>query len=312
MTHNCKQCNYSTDRLSSYKKHCLTKKHKSNEVSHKKVATFSMPKTARVVPNLASKKTPKNTKKSMIECEYCGKNYHDQGTLNRHLKICKDKKLADQTNKDQLISQLLEKNKQFEEEKDKLKDDLLKTNDKLLHTNDALLQANREVIKLATQMNENKGDTTTINNYNMFYIIKNFTNAHNIEDIMMPKLTDKEIKCIEDRGAVGGTYQLIKNRCIDGIDIPERPFHCIDGSRDKYLMRTEDNWSIDSMGDQILDVVFPKVRPLYDLTTEDTNELSHNAEQLTNLENGRKKIIKELNNETILKNNMKEKQIKKK
>ena len=286
MTYVCKQCNYSTDRLSSYKKHCQTKKHKSNEVSNENGATFGWVKN--------TKNLVKNTKQYF--CEYCQKSLYDKRNLIKHLKICKEKPKKSVESKDQIIEKLMMENRKKDEailknnkEKDKLKDDLLK--------------ANHKITDLETQVNENKGDIT-VNNYNMFYVIKNFTNAHNIEDIMMPKLTDKEIKCIEDRGAVGGTYQLIKNRCIEDIDLPDRPFHCIDGARDKYLMRSENNWSIDSMGNQILDVVFPKVRPLYDLTVEDTCKLTHNAEQLTDLENGRKKIIKELNNDAILKNNM--------
>ena len=307
MVHKCDLCNYSTDRLFNYNKHINSKKHKSKEISHKKVAIEMVQDSAPRCKKLHRENIEEKNIREAFVCEYCKKIYHHHGTLNRHLRTCKDKKQVDQISKDQLIAQLIEKNERMEDEMQKKDKEKNKLKDELIKTNYDLKETNHELLNLVNQMNEKEHTGTTINNYNMFYVINNFTNAHNIEDLMTPQLTEKEIKYIKDRGAVSGTYQLIKDRCIEEIDISDRPFHCIDISRDKYLMRSKDNWSIDSMGNQILDVVFPKVRPLYDLNVGDTNKLEHNANQLTNLENGRKRIIKELNNDTMLKNNMKEK-----
>ena len=75
-------------------------------------------------------------------------------------------------------------------------------------------------------------------NVNMFYIINNYTEANNFEALMNPYLSPNETKYIQAKGVVSGGYQLLHDRCISGIDVDKRPFHCVDNSRNKYMLRT--------------------------------------------------------------------------
>lgn len=73
--------------------------------------------------------------------------------------------------------------------------------------------------------NNNCSTTNKINqnNYNMYYIINNFKNAENIEDLMAPPLTDEELVYIQENGSILGSYKVIKDRCITDKDLDKRP-----------------------------------------------------------------------------------------
>ena len=154
---------------------------------------------------------------------------------------------------------------------------------------------------------------TTINNnsINMYHIINNFKEAHNFEDLMNAPLTTIEKEYIIKNGSILGCYQLLKSRCIDDVDLEKRPFHCLDGSRSKYLLRTNDDWNVDTKGEKILNCSYKKLKDVYVIDNYDNlEEYSKNMKQLLDVEGlGRKKIIKELNKQTLLKNNVKNKLI---
>src|SRR5271156_3497414 len=78
MRYICVDCNYETDRLSSYQKHLITQKHllKSNK-QHVKVP---------VIPIRHQKKSEK-----ICKCTYCNKYYSNSSSLARHKKICTEK-----------------------------------------------------------------------------------------------------------------------------------------------------------------------------------------------------------------------------
>lgn len=135
--------------------------------------------------------------------------------------------------------------------------------------------------------------------------MNNFNDAHNFEDIMNKPLTEKERKYITDNGALIGCSKLIKDRCIYDIEVPNRPFHCVDSSRNKYILRTNNKWNIDEKGRQILGTTYPIIRPLFDMSVEDIKKKEDNLRQINDLEtNGQKKIIGELNTVALLKNNV--------
>ena len=171
-----------------------------------------------------------------------------------------------------------------------------------------------EFVKKAT--NGGIGNTTIKNtnnntkNINMFYVINRFKNAYNYEDLMEPPLTSKETKYITDNGALSGCCNLILNRCVNGIELENRPFHCVDSSRNKYLLHTKDDWSIDNKGEQILKGVYPKINKVFELNNQIDNSnidktIANMGQILEMNKYGKKKIINVLTKKTLLKNNIK-------
>ena len=109
-------------------------------------------------------------------------------------------------------------------------------------------------------------------------------------------------------GATIGCYNLIKDRCITGIPLDKRPFHCVDSSRRKYMLRKNDDWLIDHMGSMILEGAYPQIRNVLMTDPNETNidVQNRNMSQLFDMHlNGKKKIISQLNKDTFIKNNIK-------
>ena len=276
--YHCDLCNYVTIRLSSHRKHQNTKKHQER-------ATFEPSQKG-------GKKEVKRRVNMKDNCCYCNKKLSKKN-IYRHYKVCKKKKQQEEI-KDKLIEQLLEEREQL------LKD---KNNDRKALTK--LEETNEKLVSMAKNMSEQPNETT-INQYNMFYIIKNFTDAQNIEDVMKEPLNDQEKKYILNNGALRGCSKLIKDRCITNLDLRNRPFHCLDMSRNKFLLRTNDNWDVDNKGDKILENAYPMIRPLFNIDEDVALEdRIRNTKQILDMEmNGRKKIVKELNDATYLKNSI--------
>ena len=148
----------------------------------------------------------------------------------------------------------------------------------------------------------------------MYYIINKYKNAKNYEDLMEPPLTQEEKTYVIDNGATSGCYNLLINRCINNIALSDRPFHCVDASRSKYLLRVNDDWDIDNGGSKILREVYPKIKGVYetdkridDMDSEEMSEYIKGASEMIELEKkGKKRIMKELNKKALLKNNINE------
>ena len=292
VVYNCDKCNYSTNRHSSYIKHTKTKRHQTA------IATFEFPKN--------ETKFPKNETKSCKTdsmCRFCNKIFSGKN-IYRHIKNCKDRVKLEESDKDHIIDKLKsslqeEQNKISKLEK-QFKDHVVESNKTLEAMSKRWEESTDRYEKMSKKIVE-KEDTPTVNQYNMYYIINNYTNAQNIEDLMDKPLTDEEKKYF-DSGSLSGCLQLLKNRCVENIDLPDRPIHCLDISRDKFLLRSEDNWKIDVNGEKIIDSAHPLIKPLYPLDKDDDIEkMIHNNDQMIALELNRKKILKELSKNTTLK-----------
>ena len=91
MKFKCNFCNYETDVKFAYEKHLITKKH-LEKVQEINKGTADVPDS-----NL------KNTDEIKIyKCKYCAISYSTSGSLVRHKKICEDKKLIEDTTKNEL------------------------------------------------------------------------------------------------------------------------------------------------------------------------------------------------------------------
>ena len=266
----CKKCNYSTARKSNYERHCISKSHEEANIND------GLAKNAK---SLAKNAKPNDKKVHKVaNCSKCNKTLFNKANLRRHEKSCK----GTINEKDMIILKLME-------EKNSIQEKLDKANDKVYSLATDLAKANREKVV-----------------YNATYINNCYTSAHNIEDLLeIGSLTDNEKKYITNMGAVRGSYKLLNERCIENIAVEDRPFHCVDDSRDKFLLRSEDNWKIDLKGQKIMKHVSDIIQPLYPIEDEpNIVQRNKNAMEIVSLQQGDKKMIKELTNKTLFKNNV--------
>jgi len=302
--HNCKLCNYDTTRLSDYKKHLQTKKHQRNldKDGHHKKEELSSKKEA-----VSSKKGSIDLKK--IKCIYCHKLIHKTNRA-RHLKVCKVKlKLINDNKKKQLETDKMKLEQRLEEEILE-KVELQKRNKQIEEENRVLLeQFNKCLVKIWEEIKTpqvvNIQNNINVEQLTIRYVRKNFNDAHNYEDLMESQPTDVEIEQIEE-SPINGCYQLVKSRCIDGIEFEKRPFHCLDSARQKFALRTKDEWIDDQKGENILNEIEKIVSSIiegYDLTNNDN--IKKQVKILKQMIPKKYKIINYLMDDTILKNNAK-------
>ena len=279
----CEKCNFTTHKRYNLNKHCKTKKHIKNHDS---------PVSGDVPPKLGDNPPVSGDNFSKkFKCEYCNNEYLMKHK-NRHYSRCKSKKDHDVNSE---IKELKEITKHLKEE--------LENNEKKMF----------EFIKTVASTNNstitnNNTNNTNINNnnYNMYYIINNFTEAENIEDIMKIPFTQEELDYIEKNGSVLGSYNLIKDRCVQDKELSKRPVHCTDISRKKYLLRHNNEWIIDPNADKLLTMTFNKMKDAYNLESDDIYNNLKNTSELIKLDiDGRKKINNQISKDVLLKNEIK-------
>jgi hypothetical protein len=125
--------------------------------------------------------------------------------------------------------------------------------------NEEYKELSKDYINYMKDISKQPGNNTINSNnttINMNYIINNFTNALNFDDLMSQPLTKLEQQIISKEGPLIGAIKMLEDRCINNIKIPERPFHCVDTARSKYLIRNDDDWWIDNKGEKILGDTF--------------------------------------------------------
>lgn len=114
----------------------------------------------------------------------------------------------------------------------------------------------KEIQKLKQKINKQNRPI----NYN--FIINNFNEALNIEDCLTMENVTKDImdKCKKVPLKDGCVY-VLDSLC--DIDPQIRPFHCTDGSRQKFIVRSDDNWHVDNNGTKIKSHMNPVVSGIY-------------------------------------------------
>jgi len=215
-----------------------------------------------------------------IKCTYCDK-IKSKKNIRRHMRVCR--------NKHKYKYKKLKKEKdQLEKEKDKMEDEYFSFMKEMANKNTTITNTTNNNTIIYNDKRKMK---------NMFFIMNNYRNAKNYSDLMEPELTSSEIECIQEKGPLVGSSRLLKTRCIDGLKVKDRPFHCVDEPRNKYMIRVSDNWKVDKNADIIISIVIKKVREV--VGTETTDQII----KLLKFETcGRKKLLKELNRTTNIKN----------
>jgi len=189
------------------------------------------------------------------------------------------------------------------------KEEILREKEELKREKDDIQKRHNDILESIVK--GTAGSTTTLNTVNMFYVQNNFTDAHNIEDLMEKPLTQPEIDHINKCGPLSGCLNLIKTRCVDNVEEKKRPFHCVDSARSKYMLKTEDKWTIDNHGKELLNKSLPKIEQQCILSEDERaiasyNDLVKNNKNMLELmkanKSGTSKVIRNLNDQVLLKN----------
>ena len=174
-------------------------------------------------------------------------------------------------------------------------------------------KAKKDEVKILKQtinnINNNNINNNNITNndnrqLNMYYVINNYKEACNYSDLMDKPLTKEELDYLFENGPTLGCLNLIKSRCLNDLGKDKRPFHCVDSSRDKYLLREKDDWEIDLKGEKIMNKAINTTRDNYKYDLEELGDAMIKMGELLKLEqNGKKEILKDVKKKSLLKNN---------
>jgi hypothetical protein len=145
-------------------------------------------------------------------------------------------------------------------ENDKLKEEMAKMSKEFGSTINKLTNDLMESYKKSSTTINNTTNNNVFNCKSYNFVINNYTDAYNIEDLMAPELTAEEKKMLDENGHIVGYINLMKTRCIDNVDLEKRAFHCIDTSRNKYMLHKEGAWNIDHDGLELIQSTYPKVK----------------------------------------------------
>lgn len=309
-TYKCSFCNYDTIIHCNYEKHLLSAKHKKNyELSSSKNDKNK------------SKNDKKSSQNDKIKCEYCDK-LTFKSNIARHLKTCKVKHDSD-------IKKEIEKKKQTEIKS--IEQQLKKENDAKLLEQIEKLQKEAEVKQQETEILRKKYDELNdrlikhledykdtiqnriiINNiqnntkFDIDYIDKHCLEANDYKLIMEKDLTEAELEDLKNSSHIEGPVKLMYDRCIKDIPLVKRSIHLLDESRKKYYIYYDGSWQIDQNGKIITDTIVSTAQPAYMNNIDEVpiDIVLKNHEKFQRLYNERLKILAELNDELLLKNNI--------
>ena len=112
------------------------------------------------------------------------------------------------------------------------------------------LQEKAEIERLNERLDKANSRPTVINNNTnngiihnkSYYIIQNFTDDHNLSDLLTDDLDDEQIMEIFGKGYVDGGVEYVYKQCVDDIPLDKRPLHTVDKSRGKIMCHDNDVW----------------------------------------------------------------------
>ena len=140
----------------------------------------------------------------------------------------------------------------------------------------------------------------------MQIIINNYNNAPNLEAPPIEDMTKNEFQRYINKGIPKGLVELIRDHYVTNIPNEERSLWCVDQSRLKYLIREEDKWKVDLMGQTFRKTLIPPIRKrVMQMTKEhDTEyyEFMSLADSVMKMDKGRyqNKVMKEISNMFLL------------
>ena len=211
----CKDCDYFTCNYKDYKKHLLTRKHKSTVLSTGKIPL--------------SPKNPKESKNLFI-CENCGKEYKERSGLWRHKKRCEivpEKELQPLTalpSKDEIDYKQL----------------LLQAMDQLKKKDEIMEQM---IHKVGHTTNNTTNNNTQNNHFNInVFLNEECKDAINFSDFIdRIEVSHDDLENNAQLGFVEGISKILMDN-LNQLSISERPIHCTDVKRETMYIKDDNEW----------------------------------------------------------------------
>jgi hypothetical protein len=208
----CDFCDYNTCKITDYKKHLATDKHKmkQNETNETDL----------------SLKVAKN-----LQC-ICGIFFNSRTTLWRHKKKCQieNSQLINPSNMitTELVMELIKDNKEMKQ---------------------IILEQNNTINNLVKNgTNQANNNTNSLNNNNnktfnlQFFLNETCKDAMNIMDFVESiKLQLSDLEKVGEVGYTQGISNIITTN-LKALDVTQRPVHCTDKKRETMYIKDEDKW----------------------------------------------------------------------
>lgn len=275
----CEVCNYSSDDKSNYVKHTRTNNHKW--------AQEYFDALGYVLNTDAPEGSDITLNENSFYCPHCQKILSKQHKR-LHLRSCasikqafKDKQLQKKdeeikslntelivTKKDldiknmeiRLVKVTMEKDAEIEKLKQQLIIEELKKQ----------LELSNKAGNVNSNNGNNKSNNKNSNNKTISYIFikNNYTDAPVYKDVMQTEISATEKKALKGLPPTAACAKLISHRCINDIEMENRPLHCLDLSRNKFAVRIRNKggdpkWKIDQDGEHILTNAYPIIKTFF-------------------------------------------------
>ena len=222
--HICETCNFKCSKLSNYKNHLLTAKHK-----------------------ILQNTTPTEQQNAKAFTCQCGNEYKHHSSLWNHKKKCQknSKKLQENTfvqEKEEepsdrqlimtVIRQMAEKDKQMTE---------------------LTSQITKIIPRIGDMSNSNNTNTNCNNTFNVqMYLNNECKNAMSIQDFIKSiELNMSHLKAVTDKGYVDSVSNIMI-KALSDLEITDRPLHCTDLKRDTIYIKDNNEWNKSSATDDTL------------------------------------------------------------
>jgi hypothetical protein len=214
----CILCDYTTSNKFDYKKHCETKKHKLIEQATK---------TGDLATNNGE------ISQDHFACDTCNRTYKNRTGLWRHKKKCELSKnsleiededsLIPYTNEHDLVLQLLNQNKQLQD----------------------------QIIELCKDKSITNNINNMSNSHNKTFNLQVFLNetckdAMNLTDFVDSlQIQISDLENVGKNGFVKGISNIILKN-LKALDVTMRPVHCSDQKRETIYIKDQNEWHNDS------------------------------------------------------------------
>jgi hypothetical protein len=225
---NCKSCDYSTSKKSSYEKHLSTAKHLK-----------TLKKTE--METNGNQKLLKSCS-DFFTCEICSKEFKNRSGLWKHNKKCN---LNDLTNTN-MVSSTSDKD---------IVMILIKENAELKN-----MMIDQQNMMMKVLENGTHNTTNNINSHNKSFNLNFFLNetckdAMNINEFIDSiKLQLSDLERVGELGYVEGISNIIVKN-LKQLDITQRPVHCTDKKRETIYIKDDDKWEKDEEKDKMHKIV---------------------------------------------------------